>query len=116
MKEHRPYFVYIMTNQPRGVLYIGMTVGLLERVESHQKKVDPFSFTARYNIRRLVYFETYQYVEDAIRRETCLKRWKRAWKIELIESVNPKWDDLFEQLKQGTYEERYSPLRDKHYK
>jgi putative endonuclease len=97
------------------MIYVGMTAGLLERVESHRNHLQPGSYTAQHNIDMLVYFETYQYIDQAIRRETCLKRWKRPWKIELIESVNHEWKDFYKQLLSGEYRERYSSLRDREF-
>jgi putative endonuclease len=86
------YYVYIMTNVS-GTLYIGITSNLQGRVYQHRKKVMA-GFTARYNITRLVYIETFDHPSDAIAREKQLKRWGRAKKIKLIESTNPSWDDL----------------------
>jgi len=92
--SHREYnfYVYIMASKSR-TLYIGMTNGLRKRVAEHRDKT-PGSFTARYNITRLVYFERFQYVRNAIAREKEIKDWNRARKIALIESSNPTWDDL----------------------
>jgi len=94
MREHR-YFVYIMTNCSRHPLYTGVTRSVDRRSAQHKSGFDgPTSYTARYQIDRLVYFEKFQYVRDAIRREKQIKSWGRMRKIALIESVNPKWDDL----------------------
>ena len=93
---HR-YWVYILTNQPKGILYIGVTGGLDDRMERHVAGKGS-KFTARYHLKRLVYFEEFQYVNDAIKREKQLKRWHRQWKINLIESVNPDWKDLWKPL------------------
>ena len=92
-----PSFVYIMTNKPRGTLYLGVTTDLVRRVGEH-KQGGGRSFTARYNLDKLVWFESFDHVELAIQRETSLKRWSREWKIELIEKANPAWRDLFEDL------------------
>ncbi len=92
---HPPSFVYIMTNKPRGVLYIGVTAELARRVSEH-KLLQGRSFTARYNLDKLVWYEPHNHIELAIQRETSLKRYDRAWKIELIEKSNPDWRDLFE--------------------
>jgi len=86
------FYVYILSSKSR-TLYIGMTNNLRARVKEHREKV-PGSFAARYNIDRLVYFKRFQYVNNAIARETELKDWNRARKIELIESMNPAWEDL----------------------
>ncbi len=94
MREHL-YFVYIMTNCSRHPLYTGVTRSVDRRTAQHKSGFDgTTSYTARYQLDRLVYFETFQNVRDAIRREKQIKSWGRAKKIALIESVNPKWDDL----------------------
>src|SRR5919204_2934198 len=94
MREHR-YFVYIMTNCSRHPLYTGVTNSVDRRDTQHKSGFGgPYSYTARYQIDRLVYFEKFQYVRDAIRREKQIKGWGRVKKIALIEAVNPKWDDL----------------------
>ena len=87
------FWVYILASRSR-TLYIGMTNGLMHRTETHRSFV-PGSFTARYGIFRLVYFEHHQYVLNAIAREKQLKKWTRAQKIALIEELNPTWQDLF---------------------
>jgi putative endonuclease len=86
------FFVYVVSSRSR-TLYIGVTNDLHVRVLQHREK-KPGSFTARYNIDRLVYFERFQYIRSAIAREKELKDWNRARKIALIESVNPTWEDL----------------------
>ena len=86
-------WLYIMTNHPNGTLYIGVTNDLPRRVWEHRAGVGSI-FTRRYYIKRLVYTEHHEEIADAIQRETSLKRWPRAWKISLIESSNPSWDDL----------------------
>jgi len=86
-------YVYILASKRHGTLYIGVTNDLARRV--HEHRIGAASvFTKRYDIHRLVWFEEYATVPEAIQRETSLKRWKRAWKIDLIEGVNPDWDDL----------------------
>jgi putative endonuclease len=91
------YYVYIITSKRDGVLYIGVTNELARRIDEHkQGLIDGFS--KDYYVDRLVYFEVFDYVDQAIAREKVLKRWKRAWKIELIEGSNPQWDDLYEEL------------------
>jgi len=91
------YYVYIMASKRNGTLYIGITSSLKHRVWEH-KNGETEGFTARYGIDKLVYFETTDNVNDAIRREKQLKKWQRAWKKTLIESVNPGWNDLFDTL------------------
>ncbi|WP_193184007.1 GIY-YIG nuclease family protein [Nisaea sediminum] len=85
--------VYILANMPRGTLYIGVTSDLPRRVAQHQSGHIP-GFTARYGVKRLVYFELHDRMGDAIQRERQLKAWRRAWKIELVETVNLEWRDL----------------------
>ena len=93
-KEHR-YYVYLLASQRNGTLYIGVTNSLFRRGFQHQLKQNPESFTARYNVTKLVYFEIYAYIQDAIKREKQLKKWSRQWKIELMEKDNPQWRNLF---------------------
>jgi len=93
MKTNHQYFVYLLASKIRGTLYIGVTNDLQRRVYEH-KKGENKGFTKKYGVRKLVYFETFQNVNEAIRREKNLKKWKRNWKIKLIESVNKKWEDL----------------------
>ena len=89
----RNYYVYILTNQKRGTLYIGVTNNLIRRTEEHKaKEVD--GFTKKYNVSTLVYFESTNDVESAISREKVLKHWNREWKINLIEKENSEWNDL----------------------
>jgi putative endonuclease len=88
-------FVYILASQRNGTLYIGVTSDLLDRMEQHRHGVGS-AFVKKYNVNKLVYFEEYPLYADAIRRENNLKRWKRAWKLALIEKHNPNWTDLLE--------------------
>jgi putative endonuclease len=94
MKKKGPYYVYIMTNTYNTVLYIGVTNELKRRVNEHKMKVNPGSFTSVYNIHKLVYFEEFIYVNDAILREKQLKGGSRKKKIGLIEKSNKQWLDL----------------------
>ena len=94
----KQYFVYIMASNS-GTLYVGMTNNLERSVYQHKHKVFE-GFTSRYDVNRLVYFETFGDVRDAIGREKQIKRWRRSKKLELIESMNPKWEGLSE----GWYE------------
>ena len=91
------YYVYIMTNKPNGVLYIGMSNDLIRRVFEH-KNHSVKGFTDDYNLTRLVWFEQTGDVMSAIAREKQLKNWHRDWKIELIENMNPEWNDLYEAI------------------
>ena len=85
-------WVYIMTNRPRGVLYIGVTADIAARVHAH-KAGRGSAFCKRYNLDKLVLAEEYPTIEEAIAREKAMKAWKRDWKIELIERSNPEWVD-----------------------
>ncbi len=76
---------------------MGVTNDLVYRVYQHKEKLTP-GFTSQYNVDRLVYYETFSEIDEAIRREKKLKKWKRAWKIELIEEKNPNWSDLYPSL------------------
>lgn len=90
-------WVYIMTNKPHGVLYIGVTADLPRRVVQHRTGEGP-AFCRRYNLTRLVYAERHDRIEDAIAREKMMKAWQRLWKLRLIQAQNPTWRDLFEDL------------------
>jgi len=90
-------FVYIMANRKHGVLYIGVTTALPRRIRQHQQgAVD--GFTKKYRLTRLVYAEACERIDEAIAREKQLKRWHRDWKINLVESLNPDWNDLAEEI------------------
>ncbi len=89
-------FVYILTNTNNTTLYVGVTSNLILRIQEHKEKKDKKSFTARYNLSKLVYYETFQNMGDAIAREKQLKSGNRANKIDLIERENPEWKDLNE--------------------
>ena len=93
IKNVHQYYVYIITNKKNGTLYIGMSNDLERRIYEHKSMLID-GFTKKYNLDRLVYFECYQYVNDAILREKRLKKWKRQWKINLIEKDNANWNDL----------------------
>ncbi|MCL8009005.1 GIY-YIG nuclease family protein [Gelidibacter japonicus] len=98
MEKNITWSVYIITNKPNGVLYIGESKRLKKRIYQHKNKVHPSTFSARYNLNKLVYFENYDTESDAKLREVQLKKWNRAWKIELIEKLNPNWLDLYDNL------------------
>ena len=91
------YFVYMLASKRNGTLYIGVTNNLLKRVHQHKNDVTE-GFTRKYNVHRLVYYEVFNRIQDAITREKQMKKWKRQWKMELIEKSNPNWEDLFESL------------------
>ena len=92
-----PYYVYIMTNKPRGALYIGVTNDIARRGYEHREGIIK-GFTKKYNLKKLIYAEPYDCIFEAIEREKQLKNWHRQWKTNLIESVNPEWVDLYETL------------------
>jgi putative endonuclease len=91
-------WVYITTNKPNGVIYIGMTTELKYRIQSHKNKKYARSFSAKYNVDKLVYFEEYPSILPAREREKQLKAGSRQAKIKLIEASNPEWKDLFNAL------------------
>ncbi len=86
----KQYYVYILASRRNGTLYVGVTNNLGERLEQHLHG-DPNSFTARYKVHMLVWFEVHSDVNEAIRREKQIKKWRRKWKLELIEASNPDW-------------------------
>jgi putative endonuclease len=86
-----------MTNRCRGVLYVGVSSDMPRRVWEHRRGLVE-GFTSRYGLKLLVYYEWHDRILDAIQREKNLKHWKRSWKFELIEGMNPNWDDLYETL------------------
>ncbi len=90
------YYVYILTNSHRNVLYTGVTNDLVRRVYEHKHHLDKGSFTARYNVEILVYYEIATDIEAAIEREKQIKGWNRKRKNKLIERKNPNWLDLYE--------------------
>ena len=90
-------WVYIMTNRRNGTLYCGVTSNLARRAWEHREGVIP-GFTRQYGLKRLVWYERFPDIRDAIQRETTMKHWPRAWKVRLIHAMNPDWDDLYEQL------------------
>ena len=91
------YFVYILASRRNGTLYIGVTNDLARRMSEHKAKLVP-GFTRKYGVDKLVYFEEYTSILEARARERSLKRWQRAWKIALIEKMNPQWRDLTDEL------------------
>ena len=89
--------VYILASKRNGTLYTGVTGKLAQRVHQHREGTLP-GFTKKYGVFRLVYVETHETMEAAITREKQIKEWKRAWKLRLIEELNPDWDDLYEDI------------------
>ena len=88
------YFVHILTNQPRGTLYVGATNDLVRRIHEHREGAVP-GFTKRYGLKQLVHFERYDDPATAIQREKNIKHWSRVWKLDLVASSNPQWRDLY---------------------
>ncbi|MCA9438810.1 MAG: GIY-YIG nuclease family protein [Candidatus Omnitrophica bacterium] len=95
MAQQKTYYVYLMTNMHNSVLYLGVTNNLLRRVYEHKNKLTK-GFTSKYNVQKLVYFEMTGEVQDAIAREKEIKKWRREKKNDLVESMNPEWNDLSE--------------------
>jgi putative endonuclease len=91
------YWIYILTNRPHGTLYIGVTNDIARRAWEHREGAAD-GFTKHYGLRMLVYMEPHERIVDAIHREKRLKSWNRAWKVALIEEVNPHWEDLYQTL------------------
>ena len=90
-------YVYILASQPNGTLYVGVTSDIVKRVWQHREaSVD--GFTKKYGIKRLVWFEAHEDVKAAITREKQIKKWNRSWKVRLIQTENPHWRDLYEDL------------------
>ena len=89
------YYVYILANKRNGTLYIGITSNLIKRVWEHKEKIAD-GFTKKYDVDKLVYVEYFRDPENAIKREKRLKKYKRQWKINLIEKDNPQWNDLYD--------------------
>lgn len=91
------FFVYILASRRNGTLYVGVTNNLARRIAEHKAKLVP-GFTRQYGVDLLVYFEAFDSILEARAREHSLKRWRRAWKIDLIQKFNPDWRDLTDQL------------------
>jgi putative endonuclease len=91
------FYVYLLASRRNGTLYLGVTKDLVRRVYEHKSKMIK-GFTSRYGVGHLVWFEAYDDPTNAIAREKELKKWRRAWKIRLIEESNPDWDDLYESI------------------
>ena len=97
MSKPRQYYVYILASRIGGTLYVGVTNDLVRRVYEHRMKLAE-GFTNRYGVARLVHLEAFDDIENAIVREKRLKKWNRAWKIQMIEENNPNWDDLYAEI------------------
>jgi putative endonuclease len=91
------FFVYILANCPRGVLYVGVTGDLVGRITVHKAKLAP-GFSKTYGVTLLVYYEEYDSIIEARARERAIKRWRREWKMALVEKANPDWRDLADDI------------------
>ena len=91
------YFAYMLASRQGGTLYVGVTSDLIRRVAEHREGAIP-GFTAKYGVKRLVWYEAHDSIEAAIRREKRLKKWPRAWKVALIEEANPQWQDRWTEI------------------
>ena len=92
-----PSYVYILSSETVGTLYTGVTSDLIKRVSQHKGGTTK-GFTSRYKVNRLVWYEVHDDIKNAIRREKQIKEWRRLWKIQMIEKVNPEWRDLFNEV------------------
>jgi putative endonuclease len=90
-------YVYIVTNRPNGILYVGVTSDLIKRAYEHRTKAID-GFTKRYDLTQLVWYEAHGSIQSAIQREKTMKHWPRAWKVRLIHALNPNWRDLYDEL------------------
>ena len=93
------YYVYMLASGRHGTLYVGVTNYLARRIFEHKERLTK-GFASKYGLTRLVWYEAYEQITDAIAREKALKKWHRDWKIRLIEEMNPEWDDLYFALNQ----------------
>ena len=94
---HEPSFVYILCSKRNGTLYVGAATNLPKRIWEHKQGVGG-EFTRQYRVTRLVYYEPHATIQDAVTRERQIKKLRRAWKLELIESTNPDWNDLYDEI------------------
>ena len=94
----RPFYVYILASKRIGTLYVGVTNDLVRRIYEHKSGLVE-GFTKKYGVHQLVYYEEFDSISDALEREKKIKKWKRSWKVELIERDNPEWNDLYEEIK-----------------
>jgi len=90
-------YIYILANKKNGTIYTGVTNDIVKRVFEHRQGFVE-GFSKKYDVKRLVYFDSFESIYDAITMEKRIKRWRREWKLALIEKLNPEWHDLYEQL------------------
>ena len=95
---NKQFYVYLLANKRNGTLYTGVTSNLVQRVWQHKQNIVK-GFTKKYDVKLLVYYETHDSAEAAIVREKRIKKWRRAWKLRLIENKNPLWKDLYEEIR-----------------
>ncbi|MFH1245589.1 MAG: GIY-YIG nuclease family protein [Candidatus Omnitrophota bacterium] len=93
----KQYYVYMLASRRNGTLYTGVTNDLIRRVYEHKNDLIE-GFSKKYGVHRLVHYELFENIEDAIQREKRIKKWQRTWKLELIEKENPDWNDLYDNL------------------
>jgi putative endonuclease len=93
----RQFYVYLLASKRNGTLYAGVTSDLVKRIWQHKNKLED-GFTKKYGVDKLVYYEIHSTAETAIRREKQIKKWRRPWKLRLIEENNPRWRDLYEEI------------------
>ena len=93
----KKFYVYILANKPNGTLYVGVTSDIVKRIWQHKNSMVA-GFTRKYGIKILVYYEVHGNAETAITREKQIKKWRRTWKLQLIEERNPQWKDLYEEI------------------
>ena len=94
----KPGFIYILTNKNNTTLYVGVTSHIVQRINQHKDKIFPESYSAKYNLNKLVYYEAFQEIGDAIGREKQIKGGSRQKKLDLINSKNPEWKDLYDEV------------------
>ena len=98
-RSMKTYWVYILASRPRGTLYVGVTNNLIRRIYEHRERLAD-GFTKEHSVKMLVYYEQHATAMTAIQREKNIKHWSRAWKIDLIRSMNPQWRDLWDDVVQ----------------
>ncbi len=95
--HNNKYYIYILTKERNSTFYVGITSNLQKRIWEHKNELAD-GFTKKYNVKNLVYYEIFDNPEAAIKREKRLKKWSRAWKMKIIEEINPDWNDLYEDI------------------